>query len=568
MDLPASEAWTPRPLRVGLLLDSYVQPRWVSDIVEELVRSEVASVVLVVLPDEDGPPRQSFRQRLVKVWPHLLYSLYSRADRRRHGRGADDPFAPTDVRRAIEGCVTLRLRPRKTRYCDFFEDADVEAIRAHRLDVALRFGFRILKGRALEIARFGVWSYHHADNLINRGSPPAFWEVMLGQPATGSVLQILTEELDGGKAIYRSWAQTDERSVWRTQANYYRKSAAFVMRKLRELHDEGPRALRDPLESAADWSGYSERLFTTPGNAEMAGLLGRLVGRYLRDKVSSWLFLDQWIVAYRLADPPGGEEGVPDRTLYRFRPLIPPRDRFWADPFPVQHGGRHFLFVEEWTYAQRKAHISVMELAADGRSFAPPVPVLQRPYHLSYPFVFRWKDEWYMVPETGGNRTVELYRASDFPYAWELDRVLLSDLHAVDATLAEVGGRWWMFANVAVPGASTVDELHLFHADTPHGPWRAHRRNPVKSDARNARPAGRLFSSQGRLYRPAQDCSVRYGYAVVVNRVERLDESEYREVEVSRLLPRWRPGIVGVHTLNAAGRLTVVDAWMKRPRLW
>ena len=79
------------------------------------------------------------------------------------------------------------------------------------------------------------------------------------------------------------------------------------------------------------------------------------------------------------------------------------------------------------------------------------------------------------------------YRATRFPYEWTHERTLFADRPLVDATLAEIGGRWWMFANApAVPEAAydTMywDELHLFFADSPFGPWTPHRRNPVVSD--------------------------------------------------------------------------------------
>ena len=38
---------------------------------------------------------------------------------------------------------------------------------------------------------------------------------------------------------------------------------------------------------------------------------------------------------------------------------------------------------------------------------------------------------------------------------------------------------------------------HVFHADSPFGPFTPHRRNPVKSDVRSARPAGKLFTWNG-----------------------------------------------------------------------
>jgi len=547
---------------VALLLDSFTQPRWVHKVIDDVQGSGIAEIVLVV-KNEGGAaaPRRPLWRKLADKREHLLHLAYGRLDDRLFGRESD-PFGRVDVAPLLPGCPVIPVSPRMTTFCDYFDDAAVDAVRAHDVDVAVRFGFRILKGRALTIARYGVWSYHHGDNLVNRGGPPGFWEVMEGDPVTGSVLQVLTEELDGGRVIYRSHAPTDMRSVRRNKTNFYWKSSAFLLRKLRDLHRDGPCALRDPFPAAMGWMAYSNRLYTSPTNREMARSLLRLGARYAGGKVRALYELDQWILAFKL-NARALAPDVPDRTLYRFTEVVPPKDRFWADPFPVVHEGRHYIFLEELIYKREKAHLSVMEVRADG-TWTEPVKVLERDYHLSYPFTFQWNGEWYLIPESGANRTVELYRAAEFPHRWELDRVLLTGVHAVDATLAEIGGTWWMFVNIAVPGASTWDELHLFHAPTPHGPWTPHQRNPVKSDVRNARPAGRVFQYEGAWYRPAQDCSVRYGYSVVVNRIERLDREEYREVPVSTILPNWRPNIVATHTINAAGGLTVVDAWMKR----
>jgi hypothetical protein len=161
---------------------------------------------------------------------------------------------------------------------------------------------------------------------------------------------------------------------------------------------------------------------------------------------------------------------------------------------------------------------------------------------------------------------VQLFRARRFPFDWELQEVLLDGVRAYDPTLVEIGGRWWMFVNLALEGGSSWDELHLFHADRPQGPWKAHPRNPIKSDARAARPAGRIFEHQGSLYRPGQDCAAGYGRAVALHRIVRIDLREYVEIETGRILPDWSPHLAGVHTLNHAGALTVMDCIAREPR--
>ncbi|HEY2962818.1 MAG TPA: hypothetical protein VGJ37_10410, partial [Pyrinomonadaceae bacterium] len=215
-----------------------------------------------------------------------------------------------------------------------------------------------------------------------------------------------------------------------------------------------------------------------------------------------------------------------------------------------------------YLYKEDRAHISVMELTKSGAS--EPVPVLKRDYHLSYPFVFYWRDRYYMIPETAANKTVELYACEAFPNEWKLETVLFEGVPARDATLFELDGLWWMF--VAVADTDSSDELHLYYSATPLGPWKPHKRNPVKSDVRNSRPAGRPFYWNGDLYRPAQDSSQRYGYAMTINRIVRLTPDDFVEQEVSKILPQWRKDLRGTHTLNICENLTVIDCLVHRRR--
>jgi hypothetical protein len=192
--------------------------------------------------------------------------------------------------------------------------------------------------------------------------------------------------------------------------------------------------------------------------------------------------------------------------------------------------------------------------------------VLEREFHLSYPYTFEWRGERFMIPESVANRSVDLYRAVKAPYEWEFDRVLHADVSLLDATVVEIEGRWWMFAGTVTRGGSRCDELNIYHADSPLGPWVPHRRNPVVSDVRHARPAGKPFQVNGGWYRPAQDCSRGYGYAIAIRRIVRLDPNEFVEETVSSLTPEWDPRVVATHTVNAIDGLTVIDMQLHRRR--
>jgi hypothetical protein len=547
---------TRRPLRIGLLLDSFVQRKWIQHVISEIQSSGFAEIVVVIKNEAAGQQQPS--GRLKSYWrnrQYLLYALYEKIDQRRV-KVSPDAFEATDLKPLIGDIPVVSVTPSQKKYSDWFPEETLNEIRGFDLDVALCFGFRILKGEALNIARHGVWSFHHGDNLVNRGGPAGFWEVMDGLPVTGSVLQILTEDLDNGRVIYRSWSPTADRfSVKANRNNLYWKSAAFVVRKLRELADGVPVG---PTGKEV-YRPYSNRLYRMPTNREMLPRLSRLVSKYAASKLNATLNSDQWALAYRFRTNPCD----PNNTLYRFKHLVPPKDRFWADPFAIKAGENYYVFLEEYPYEFAKGHISVVELDRKGM-VSGPRKVLERDYHLSYPFVFEWNGDYYMVPESAANKTIELYRAKSFPFVWQLEKVLMTDVRAKDATLAEIDGTWWMFVSIAEH--SIPDELYLFSAPSPLGPWTSHRRNPVKSDVRGSRPAGALFEWNGDVYRPAQDSSGRYGYAISINRILQLDHDEFREEQVSNILPNWSENLLATHTISIAGDLTVVDCLMKRSR--
>jgi hypothetical protein len=289
--------------------------------------------------------------------------------------------------------------------------------------------------------------------------------------------------------------------------------------------------------------------------AALFGKIRRRLGRVIRDR----LFLDQWILMWTRGDRIKTDfEG--------FQPLHPPRDRYWADPFVLERSGRHYVFIEEKVYAVGRGHIACLTLAEDGRILDQQT-VLQAPYHLSYPFVFEHLGEIYLLPESAQHRTLDLYRCTRFPDRWEPAGTFLRDVYAVDATLLEHAGKWWLFANLKEAGGSSWDRLHLFYADSPLAKsWTPHPANPIVNDLSSARPAGRIFRRGPDLIRPSQDCSRRYGYAVKFNRILTLDEGAYRETTEAALVPPRGSEIIAAHTWNSAGGLTFIDALIRRRR--
>jgi hypothetical protein len=280
-----------------------------------------------------------------------------------------------------------------------------------------------------------------------------------------------------------------------------------------------------------------------------------------RTSLSAWVrvlvvrlfFRRPWSILVRERGPePFGGWGA-DAGLVRWKP-----NHFYADPFLLERGGRHHLFCEEIAAGSIRGVISHVELVPGGVAGSP-VEVLSAPHHLSYPFVFEHDGDVFMVPETAAALRVELYRAVQFPTEWELDSVLLEGVRAADGTLFFEEDRWWMYVTIGGLGTTLTDELHLYSADSLRGPWAPHPQNPLVSDVRSARPAGGVLREGGKLIRPAQDCSRRYGWALTFRQVTTLTPSSYEERQLARLEPRQITEARAVHHYSRDSRYEAID---------
>jgi hypothetical protein len=559
IDLQSAARETPR-LRIGVLVDALSVANWEALILRQIVESPFCELTLFVVKDEHRPER-SLRDRLRANRSLIAYRLYTRLDRRIHGSD-DDAFASVDLLpefAAVPRLSTVPLAPR--RFEHRLNAETIAAIREADLDVILRFGFNIIRGEILEAARYGVWSFHHGDNHRYRGTPALFWEMYERNPVSGTILQRLTDELDGGGVLYRSWSATDPVSLRRGRNRAFWKSAHFVIRRLRDLHEHGWDYL-EKLPTYTEPSPYDKPIYRAPTNRQTLRFLAHVARGIASRRLRRILAREQWFIAYRAR-----RDGSPlDRAfLDGFEEIEPPADRSFADPFLLSDGEADYVLFEEYRHRQGKGVISCLALHGGSPAQAAQ-PVLERDHHLSYPFTFRWKGEAYMVPETSAARTIELYRAEQMPQVWVRDRILMTDVDASDTTIFHDGRLFWMFTSMAVPGAGPTDELFLFWAPSLDAEWTAHPMNPIVSDVRRARPAGRVFRSGSTVLRPAQDCSGRYGSAIVLHRVDVLTTTEYRETELGRLDGEWAPGVVATHTYDAGERYEVIDGLRSRPR--
>lgn len=245
-------------------------------------------------------------------------------------------------------------------------------------------------------------------------------------------------------------------------------------------------------------------------------------------------------------------------VLWRGARLDNPSNHFLADPFVVSRDGNDFCFVEDYDYREGKANISVYKLDEGGGSLLG--TALIEPFHLSFPYVFEFGGDLYMCPETAEDRSIRVYKSIEFPLKWELQKIIMKDVAAVDLMLFEHGGKWWLLTNIDSASSGDFYELSAFSAGGPlSDDWRPHPQNPIYVDARWARNGGLLRDGE-RLFRVSQWQGYNlYGKAARIREIVELSETVYREKEVGKLLPHFADDIVGTHHMHSSGQITVFD---------
>jgi hypothetical protein len=544
-----------KTLRIGLLVNGSFSSKYDRDLVlwaQEQADIEISH--LVIYPRHGGGRfaravdilrTQGLYALLSRLLLQLIVAVEALLLKRHEIHG--DRHQTYDLSKWVGQALTINPIVSKSGFVYRFSAEDVEKIRALGLDLMIRCGAGILRGEILHATRLGILSFHHGDNRVNRGSPPGFWECYHEWPQTGFVIQRLTEELDAGEVLVRgSFGTRYYYSL--NQAHLYRKSLVHLKHLLKRIAATGS---LPPAENAP--SPYSSVLYRVPGPHQCLAYAFKLVKRLALRGATRLLRLRQrWGISLL----PGKWD---KSALWRSIEVRNPRGRFWADPFLCSHGGRTYCLVEDYVYQAKRAHITALEIA--GTEVIEHGIALKEPFHLSFPFLFRYRGELFMCPECCESGQIRIYRCAAFPLKWELECVAMEGVSAVDTVLFEKAGRWWMLTSLDESGTRDhCSELYAFSSDSPLGAnWTPHPRNPIRIDARGGRNAGLIVDGE-KIFRLAQRQGFdQYGQGLLVFEIRAISDATYVEELVSEINPAFRKGLRGTHHLSCDGKTTVID---------
>lgn len=267
------------------------------------------------------------------------------------------------------------------------------------------------------------------------------------------------------------------------------------------------------------------------------------------------LFAESWNVAWRQC-PTGS---IIDNKETPFN-IIKNSVRYWAaDPFLFSYDGETYIFAELYDYVSRKGIIGCCKW--DGKRFGRWKAIIREPYHLSYPFIFEHKGSVYIMPESGADGSLYLYRATAFPLRWEKLPPIRKGVVYGDTTLFCHDNRAFAVTyDVENPRQPNLVLLDIEKSE-----------NDCKLDFEDVdlrRPAGKYFICNGEEFRPAQNCREDYGKSILFYRYS-FENRAYSEECVGEVFPQEllyskKVFLDGMHTYNSDRKFEVIDIKTRR----
>lgn len=541
-------------IKIGILIGKFEElQNWELRIIKKIISEKDYELKLLI---QDGRIKKSTSIKdkflssifskyfLLKVLNKIQFSI------EKHLFRHADTVNKKEIINYLKQTELIKLKPNRKGFLDIFSKEDSKNIKGFDLDIILRHEFNIIRGDILSSSKYGIWSFHHADNDVIRGGPPGFWEIILKKSNIGITLQELTPELDGGLVIDKAFTNISY-SYIKNRHQILEDSVSLLFKSLKKIKNKE----YEPIKSKT----YSNILYKAPDlfitlkyiinfyKIYFATLIRKIESRVFSKRFNRWsLFI--------------GKGNFLESTLFKLKPVKVPKDEFWADPFLFSYEDEYYVFFENYSYVNKKGKISCGKVQKN--KIVDVIDVLNLDYHLSYPFIFKEGNEIFMMPESSENKRLEIYRCINFPNKWELystafEGEIICDAHFFN----DEKNQKWLFLNKSTQTSSVDLELFIYKVDSIKlNEIISHKQNPVLIDSRTARNAGEIFKYNNEIFRPSQfNGEGIYGRGLNVNRILKLTQEEYVEENILRVMPNFHKDLVGVHHLHQKENIFIID---------
>lgn len=498
---------------------------WQIKVLEEIQKTGLAECVLIIVRKEKQAHQKNIFQKITQK--NLLFEQYKKR-KLNPTLYAPKQYAP------IKNVEKIEVEPIRTgKNNEQLNQQEVEQIKSRNLDFIIRFGFGILKGEVLQAARWGIWSYHHADEQEFRGGPAGYWEIVKKKNIQGVILQQLTEKLDAGKIILKRHFHVLHDSYAANVTKLHIHSA--------DMPAQAITMISKGLMQPDSWVPVTTKapIYHYPTNFQFIRfacqmLINKIKASYIRIfKQENWMVISKENNQVRYMAPKANHE-------------------YYADPFILSGKDENLIIAEHYSYKTRKGNIVVIKPGINQSK-----TVIEKDTHLSYPFVYNENGKTFVIPEESGAGKVNLYQWNEDTYELDFKTTLL-DLPVIDPSILKHNGKYYLMGGIK--DECPNEKLYIYFANQLEGPYVAHPKNPVKCDPRGSRMGGGFIPTEDGIIRPGQYSVKHYGEKLWFFKINTLNETDYEETFQYEMTPDQKaPFKCGLHNYHKIDTFEVYD---------
>lgn len=429
------------------------------------------------------------------------------------------------------------------------DSSSLNKIKKMNLDLIVLLGKGIIKGEILNIPKFGVISIIYGNGGYKENIQVGFWEVFNSEKTSFFTIQRLIENKFIGDVLFRGNIRTLD--LWIINKNILINKSIFAMKSVLSNLAEKRVLLKENYSYL-----YDKRLIKN--NEEPTLLIRYLIKIYypkIRNFFKNIFFRKK--VSWSIAFKNNSDLSYP---LSKYNEIKNPKNCYLADPFVITYLNKTICFAEEFNYSSNKGRIIAYELIGDSYQYLG--IAIEEKFHLSFPYVFEFDNQIFMIPETSANKQIRLYKCKNYPLNWELYEVMIDKIEGVDTLLINRNKLWYLLTNKCSAGLKkNCSELHIFWNDNfMKGKWRPLKSpNPIIFNAEGGRNGG-IFKKESKLYRISQNHQTNnYGSSFNINEIKSISKETYKEEFIQKIYPGFKKGIIGTHHFNSNGEYSVID---------
>lgn len=407
------------------------------------------------------------------------------------------------------------------------------------IKLIIKFGMNLLDIEKTNI-KVPIISYHHGDPTKYRGRPPGFYEVLHKERNIGTIVQNLSNELDGGDILAINYSKIYHYSYKKSLENIFFNSQYLLRKAILNL--EKDKKLNNNLKG---------KLYKLPGNLLVCKFIFILLIRKIKRYFYGLLIEKRWnIIFFKKL------EAIWDLNSSKIfctnegvSPKLNNRYLFVADPFFSINDNN--IFAEG---LEKKTGLGTI-VKVNFENLAIHEVHLNGKGHFAYPQCLNFKNEEWILPEISAHSRQKLFNINN---GHSINLRIEGNNRLIDPTLYKFKNMYYLFCGHI---NDSLDNLYLYFSEDITGPYKSHPSNPIVTNPISARMAGNIFIQNNNMYRFGQNNCFGYGEKVTVNKINKLSTLIYEEEIVSEVSFK---DTKGPHTINFSENMIVLDFYSEK----